>query len=170
MKRLTLWYDGYCGRCEYLKKTCATYPDDCALSEPCEGIQDIVDRLAAYEDTGLEPEEAEACKVALMGKALAEIKEIEGLSIERMKELAKAEAEDRLLVLPCRIGEDIYTVVTTDRRYGSRPCKHPIRHVRFGQLSWNNLRTVVVEFGKSVFLTREEAAEALRKEQKKEDE
>ncbi len=58
-------------------------------------------RLAAYEGTGLEPDEAEACKVALMGKSLAEIKEIEGISVERMKDLAKAEADGRLLVLPC---------------------------------------------------------------------
>lgn len=64
-----------------------------------------LNRLAAYEDTGLEPEEAEACKVALMGKSLAEIKEIEGISVERMKDLAKAKAEGRLLVLPC--GDDV---------------------------------------------------------------
>lgn len=66
----------------------------------CGGYLDMLRKLAAYEDTGLEPEEAEACKVALMGKTLAEIKEIEGLSIERMKELAKAESEGRLFVLP----------------------------------------------------------------------
>lgn len=64
-----------------------------------------LNRLAAYEDTGLEPEEVEACKVALMGKSLTEIKEIEGISVERMKDLAKAEAEGRLLVLPC--GDDV---------------------------------------------------------------
>lgn len=67
--------------------------------------QEVIDRLAAYEDTGLEPEEVEACKVALMGKSLAEIKEIKGISVERMKDLAKAEAEGRLLVLPC--GDDV---------------------------------------------------------------
>lgn len=65
----------------------------------------VHEKLARYEDTGLEPEEVEACKVALMGKSLAQIKEIEGISVERMKELAKAEKEGRLLVLPC--GDDV---------------------------------------------------------------
>ena len=72
--------------------------------------ENYIDRLAAYEDTGLEPEEAEACKVALMGKTLTEIKEIEGLSIERMKELAKAESEGRLLILPCKLGGIVYII------------------------------------------------------------
>ena len=67
-------------------------------------------KLRAYEDTGLEPEEAEACKVALMGKTIAEIKEIEGLSIERMKERAKAEAEGRLVVLPCKVGQEVFRI------------------------------------------------------------
>ena len=59
----------------------------------------VHEKLARYEDSGLEPEEVDACKLALMGKSLAEVKEIEGISVERMKELAKAEAEGRLVVL-----------------------------------------------------------------------
>ena len=119
-------------------------------------------RLRKYELTGLEPEEAEACKVALMGKTLAEIKEIEGLPVKRMTELAKAEAEGRLIVLPCGFGADIYTIVTTDRSRGARACPRPVKWVRFGQLTWNNLRSVLSEFGKTVFLTREEAEAALK--------
>lgn len=68
----------------------------------------IADRLAAYEDTGLEPEEIEAAKAALMGKSLAEIKELNGVSVEQMIELTKAEAEGRLVVLPCKVGDDVY--------------------------------------------------------------
>lgn len=60
---------------------------------------DWVDRLAAYEDTGLEPEEVEHLKLASMGKAIAEIKEFEGVPIDRLRELAQAEKEGRLVVL-----------------------------------------------------------------------
>lgn len=60
---------------------------------------DWVDRLAAYEETGLEPEAVEHLKLASMGKAIAEIKEFEGVPINRLRELAQAEKEGRLVVL-----------------------------------------------------------------------
>ena len=47
-------------------------------------------RLAAYEDTGLTPEGVEAIKTSLMGESLAEIKEIQGVPVERMIEWARA--------------------------------------------------------------------------------
>lgn len=64
------------------------------------GMQAVVDRLAAYEDTGLEPEEVVQTKLALMGKVLAEIKEFDGVPVNRMIELAQAEKEGRLVILP----------------------------------------------------------------------
>ncbi len=69
---------------------------------------DWVDRLAAYEDTGLEPEAVEHLKLASMGKAIAEIKEFEGVPIDRLRELAQAEKEGRLVVLPCSIGDPVF--------------------------------------------------------------
>lgn len=60
----------------------------------------VWERLAAYEDTGLEPEEVTQIKLAIMGKSLAEIKEFEGVSINRMIELTQAEKDERLVVLP----------------------------------------------------------------------
>ena len=61
---------------------------------------DWVDRLAAYEDTGLEPEEVEHLKLASMGKAIAEIKEFEGVPIDRLRELAQADREGRVKTDP----------------------------------------------------------------------
>lgn len=90
MERYTFMSDGYP----------AVKSDVCYEDQNEDYCGDAIDRLAAYEDTGLEPEEVEACKNTLMGKSLAEIKEIEGIPVERMKVLAKAEAEGRLLVLP----------------------------------------------------------------------
>ena len=60
---------------------------------------DWVERLSAYEDTGLKPEAVEHLKLASMGKAIAEIKEFEGVPIDRLRELAQAEKEGRLVVL-----------------------------------------------------------------------
>lgn len=126
-------------------------------------------RLAAYEDTGLEPEEVEACKVALMGKSLAEIKEIKGISVERMKDLAKAEAEGRLLVLPCKVGDIVFLIVPGM----SSPMSVPVCSLtwRGGKWSINADReeteppkVVGFQIGKTAFLTREEAEAALRKE------
>ena len=72
------------------------------------GVQyqaDFVDRLAAYEDTGLYPESVEALKLSMMGKAISEITEFDGLPIDRIRELAEAEKDRRLVMLPCKVGE-----------------------------------------------------------------
>ena len=63
-----------------------------------------VDCLAAYEDTGLTPE------------ICAEYKKFEdeaignGVTFNRIVELMNAEAEGRLTVLPCRVGDSVFTV------------------------------------------------------------
>jgi len=50
-----------------------------------------LERLAEYEDTGLTPDEVEHLKLASMGKAIAEIKEFNGVSVERLCELAESD-------------------------------------------------------------------------------
>ena len=60
----------------------------------------VWERLKAYEDTGLEPESVEALKLSMMGKAIAEITEFDGLPIDRLRELAEADKDGRLVVLP----------------------------------------------------------------------
>lgn len=79
------------GDCQAIQGHCA---DGCAWEEAA------WERLAAYEDTGLEPEEVTQIKLAIMGKSLAEIKEFEGVSTDRMIELTQAEKDGRLVVLP----------------------------------------------------------------------
>ena len=59
---------------------------------------DWVERLAAYEDTGLEPEDMkrafnEDAVLKLAGQAL-------GMSPDRLRDLAQAEKEGRIVVLP----------------------------------------------------------------------
>ena len=118
-------------------------------------------RLAAYEDTGLEPDEAEACKVAFMGKSLAEIKEIEGISVERMKDLAKADSEGRLLVLPCKVGDTVWFNTYKNNAtecVGIQP--HEVKRVNVCFLT-DGAEIPKWEIGKTVFLTREDAEKAL---------
>ena len=55
-------------------------------------------RLAAYEDTGLTPEAVEHLKLASMGKAVAEITEFDGIPIDRLRELAEADKDGRVIV------------------------------------------------------------------------
>lgn len=53
-------------------------------------IRQLYSALAAYEDTGMTPESVEALKLSMMGKAIAEIKEFNGLPVDRLRELAEA--------------------------------------------------------------------------------
>lgn len=64
---------------------------------------DWVDRLAAYEETGLEPEDMkkafnEDATLKLAGQIL-------GVTPGRLRELAQAKKEGRLVVLPCDVGD-----------------------------------------------------------------
>ena len=75
---------------------------------------DWVDRLAAYEETGLKPEAVEHLKLASMGKAIAEIKEFEGVPIDRLRKLAQAEKTGQLVVLSEPMKPMVYKPNDTD--------------------------------------------------------
>lgn len=89
---------GLCNYCDYPEK---------AVAGGCY-LMDIYNRLAAYEDTGLTPEEVEHTKLSLMGKAISEITEFDGMPIDRLKELSRADREGLVVVLPCRVGRRVY--------------------------------------------------------------
>ena len=101
--------------------------------------------LQEYLGTGLTPEGVEALKLSMMGKVVAEIKEFDGLPIDRLKELAEADKEGRVVVLPCKVGDTVW-IAGYIQMIRTTECDIPIRN-----------------FGKTVFLTREEAEEALRR-------
>lgn len=68
-------------------------------------IAKAFDRLAAYEDTGLEPEEIDSLPTLWMEK----VKELLEIGpIDRLRELKQASDEGRCVVLPCKIGDQIY--------------------------------------------------------------
>ena len=69
---------------------------------------DWVERLSAYEDTELEPEDMkkafnEDATLKLAGQIL-------GVTPGRLRELAQADREGRCVVLPCKIGDTVYHI------------------------------------------------------------
>lgn len=125
----------------------------------------VWERLKAYEDAGLSPQ------------ACAEAREIEetlsgcDYSISRMVELMKADKDGRVVVLPCRQGDELWTY-----------CNYPVKRVysfTVSDVSTLNGRTVLntlglgtirpEDIGKTVFFTREEAEKALQEMEGKKD-
>lgn len=116
----------------------------------CAELEKIVNLLGAYEDTGLTPEGVEALTLSMMGKAVAEIKEFDGLPIDRLKELAEADKEGRVVVLPCKVGDTVYMI---SWRLNGR---HEIEERVFSLTYFDPAK-----YGKDYFLSREEAEKAL---------
>ena len=125
---------------------------------------DAANRLAAYEDTGLEPEE-----IADFMKRWERAVEIAGLckmgGIDHLLELKKADQDGRLVVLPCKVGDSIY-IPDLEK-------KIPVK-VRVQGISISVSGRTILHFGgypvecawgdgcgKDWFLTREEAEAAL---------
>ena len=120
-------------------------------------IRQLYSALAAYEGTGLAPESVEALKLSMMGKTIAEIKEFNGLPVDRLRELAEADKDGRLVVLPCKVGDTVYLIVTKR----ARNYTPEFRFVKKSRLTFLNMERILQDFGKEVFLTREEAEKAL---------
>ena len=64
-----------------------------------------IERLAADEDTGLEPEEISDAVTAAKLMARSKIVSCFGMDADHVRELVKAEQDGRLVVLPCKVGE-----------------------------------------------------------------
>lgn len=137
--------------------------EHCGMCE--EGLRRAFERLAAYEDTGLEPSE-----IVHVSKKIDDVfrltEQIDLKKLEHIKELADAENEGRLVVLPCRVGDSAFWVhngVITECRV------HRIQQNRTGlflclrsKVSHGAFRADL-SLGETVFFTREEAEAALAK-------
>ena len=119
--------------------------NEAIISFECESVGDIVRRLAAIED--------------ILG---------EEYELDRLKELVEAGREGRCVVLPCKVEDDVYinilgrtlpfTVISISQMASTPTFKaqHGIRLVYIFKAD---------DVGETVFLTRAEAEEALRREQ-----
>ena len=130
----------------------------------CQYNARFVDRLAAYENTGLMPGEVAELQALLQG---CESKK--SAEWVRLQELAEADKAGRVMVLPCKVGDRLYEV--TGRKTISVYKIRAIRVELFGLfIEWDIVEGFVWqslsgindgEIGKTVFLTREEAEKAL---------
>lgn len=102
-------------------------------------FQEVVARLAAYEDA---------------------------MPLERAQELSQAEKDGRLVVLPCKVGDKVYRVITTA---SAAPVVTEIEIKTLGQavdlIGTIGKKQVLVSW----YLTREEAEAALKKREEEGD-
>ena len=119
--------------------------------------------LRAYKATRLTPEQCENAKV-IIESAFSD----DTAKAERIRELLKADKDGRLVVLPCKVGQRVFALLDTDKHLSE--CE--VKQIGLG----NETGFVGIEpigargreygvsikgFGKTVFLTREEAEAAL---------
>lgn len=62
-----------------------------------------VERLAAYEDTHMMPSDVTSMRMDMAIIAAL----FNGVDVDRMKELAEADKDGRLVVLPCKVGDTV---------------------------------------------------------------
>lgn len=116
---------------------------------------DPIERLCRYEETGFHPEVLGQC-----------VKMLGDINILQFYEWLKANSENRLVVLPCKVGQKLYTV-----------CCYGIRDYKIHESTLCEIKMVdgsgfffyeqrpdgwcyevdTEEIGKTIFLSREEA-------------
>ena len=145
MERLTYWNEEY---------GCWSY--HCGSGE-------AANRLAAYEETELTPEEVLSMKFewCAMMDALNSI----GGGYTRLRELAEADKDGRLVALPCKVGDTVYFALLGKI----------IEKQVFSIVSFSNSTRIYCDgtseyfrpedIGKTFFLTREEAALEAKKDE-----
>lgn len=141
--------------------------DDCSFKM-------AVEKLAAYEDSGLEPDAVQYMTQARKNRALEWFESSYGIEAGRMMELAQADKTGRIAVLPCNIGCIVYLLTRNEII--------PMRVYSFscGEHGWclhtnpeneedgySNLALTEQHLGYLWFLTKEEAEKALKERTEK---
>lgn len=138
-------------RCKEVK---CPYDTDCSQKQ-------VWERLKAYEDSRLSPEDAANLHAILrLG---------DGMTLMRLRELAVADQEGRVVVLPCKVGDTVYFVnakqILEFAVVGYAVDETGISWVyseHVDKTGHTNERTFSPDrISKTTFLTREEAEKAL---------
>ena len=126
---------------------CLEVGGNCAMN--CKWEEAAWSRLAAYEDTRLTPEE-----IDMDHEAAEQLRQLcQGCDLDRLEELAEADKDGRLVVLPCKVGDTVYRI------FNPLSCEPVISAHTL--MSVDYIVRWIDKFGKTVFLTREEAEAAL---------
>ena len=109
----------------------------------------LKDLLAAYEDTGMTPEE-----IDMDHEAAETLRQLcRGCDLDRLEELAEADKDGRVVMLPCKVGTATYYIYYPIAFYPDE--NEP--EIKMGIFTLFDLE----RFGHFVFLAREEAEKAL---------
>ena len=133
--------------------------EDCSVDMDCvdcPAFDKLVERLAAYEDTGLTPEEIKApftedAMINLAAQAM-------GVEPSRLREFAEADKAGRVVVLPCKVGDVLYAAESAPV-IPLHVMEVAIYLALEGEDGGDYER--ISNIGKTVFLTREEAERAM---------
>ena len=127
-----------------------------------EDYSNIRKDLLAYKNTGLTPEEVNDAVVGAKLLAKAKLVSAFGVAAERLRELAEADKDGRVVVMPCKVGDTLFRV------FAGEILEHKVRNMRYLAIQgrWDIDTTpfcsyVESSIGKTIFLTREKAEKAL---------
>lgn len=132
--------------------------------------RDLYGRLKAYEDTGLTPEEVERSKLEIEAGCVKAIARMYGIDINRLRKVAEADRDGRVVVKPCKVGDKLYRVFAGEifeHRVGSM--KYFAIQGRWDIETYPFCPCVESSIGKTVFFTSEEAKKALQEMEGKKD-
>ena len=160
MERLTNKREADAQRKEYERRLANGYPRNIP--------EERFLRLAAYEDTRLTPERcAEFARADAEGRYIV-MRDAEQEGVARLRELAEADKDGRLVVLPCKVGQRVFALLDTDKHISECEVKQIGMGNKIGFIGLEPIGARGREygvalngFGKTVFLTREEAENAL---------
>ena len=161
MERLTNKREADAQRKEYERRLANGYPRNIP--------EERFLRLAAYEDTHMMPSDVTSMRMDMAIIAAL----FNGIDVDRMKELAEADKDGRLVALPCKVGDTVYywdgcqiidyKVENFSVFDGNEWLMYGVHRekgngiISFGREFWAH----EFYYCKTVFLTREEAEKAL---------
>lgn len=156
MERLTNKREADAQRKEYERRLANGYPRNIP--------EERFLRLAAYEDTHMMPSDVTSMRMDMAIIAAL----FDGVDVDRMKELAEADKDGRVVVLPCKMGQRVFALLDTDKHISECEVKQIGMGNKIGFIGLEPIGARGREygvslngFGKTVFLTREEAEKAL---------
>ena len=165
MERIT--FDGnFCEIAQCRELPCK-YDGTCTQKKGWEGLKQ-------FENAVQTPEKAAWAKKTIEMAFSDDTSEV-----ERLRELYKADKDGRVVVLPCKVGDTVWIVGAVRKLYSAKVrtffCGHPSAvRGRDPDGHIHMIRTTecdipMQEFGKTVFLSREEAEKALQEMEGKKD-
>lgn len=127
--------------------------------------------LRQYLGAGMTPEQAANAKT-IIESAFAD----DTLKAERIRKLLAADKEDRVMILPCKVGDTVFARLNNKSKY---VCECKVKQIVVGNIGFVTFAPIgdpereydvsLRVFGKTVFLSREEAEKALQEMEGKKD-